>query len=361
VAIKTFWKTVGSRGNPLIQKLNDLSERFMLCASIAPPISCYIELSSVCNLQCPLCPTGLRILGRPYKFMDWDTFKIVVDDLGVFGPSASLNMWGESLFHPHFFEMVRYAKSRGLGFLTVNTSCNIDRPDAWFKELASCGLQAVMTDVDGADAETYSKYRKGGNFNLVIDFLRKLSSAKKQLNSPLPQITPLVVVSRYNQDQLEEIRQMLEPFGIDGFQTRNIGVLGMPPEAETKVFADFAQTKYPAENPQAINEQGRLSFLPQTPSPRRLACLSLWKILHVNAEGNYVPCCKEYSNDTVLGNVFDTPPIDFWFSKKLADFRRKNLDDPASIPLCRKCYFIQSVRGISEPSLTPIKDIESLA
>jgi len=350
--IKSLWRKAKAFRR-LADKLLRFAEKFRLTPSIAPPQHLYMELASSCNLKCPLCPTGARILDRKYEFMKWETFKRVIDNVAPFRPGASFNMWGETLLHPKVAEFIRYAKGQGIPHIVINTNGNIRKPPKWFDELATSGLDNLLVDMDGADQATYEQYRVRGKLELVLDFLANVQAAKQRAGSSLPRVDVLIVINRFNQDQVEAIKERVEPLGVAGFLSRNVGVLGMPKEVETPSFIHFAQTLDTEANCQGITADGRLTFIPQTPQPLRLACQSLWGILHVNAQGEYVPCCKTYASSDSIGHIDTSLPMDFWFSKELTKFRKKNLDDPESIPVCSSCYFIRSVRGIAEETVRP--------
>ncbi|MBI5114988.1 radical SAM protein [Candidatus Poribacteria bacterium] len=347
--LQVFWGRYGYRKQRLAAVLTRFAKRHSIYRSIAPPAHCYIELNTYCNLKCPLCPSGSGNIDRIPKAMEWDIFRLIVDDLAKFRVNSTLNMWGEPLLNPEFIPMTRYAHEKGLRSLSCNTNGNIDKDEAWFRELVQSGLSSILIDIDGADAETYGKYRKRGRFELVLDFFRKLGEAKKSLHSDLPHVIALTVVNRYNQDQLDDIRSLIESFGVTELRTRNIGHIGMIP-IKAGMFAEFMQTKYPEQNPQAIDKEGMVCFYPSVSPPQQLICEYLWDGLAIDECGNYVPCCKEYSTTSVLGNVREISPTEFWFSRTMAEFRKRNLLDPLSIPLCAKCYFVCHIRGfVSEP------------
>ena len=79
------------------------------------PYVLVIDPTNVCNLRCPLCPTGLMQRGRKAGMIPWETFTAVVDQAAPWAYKVNLFNWGEPLLHTHLFEMIRYAKSKNLG------------------------------------------------------------------------------------------------------------------------------------------------------------------------------------------------------------------------------------------------------
>ncbi len=76
------------------------------------PIRLWIEPTSFCNLKCVMCPN--KDLDRRDKgYMPLELFRKIVDEAAGFIHEANLIHRGESLLHPDFFEMVRYAGRGG--------------------------------------------------------------------------------------------------------------------------------------------------------------------------------------------------------------------------------------------------------
>ena len=77
------------------------------------PIRLWIEPTSFCNLKCVMCPNkdlDAKDKGR----MTFELFRKIVDEAKNFIHEANLIHRGESLLHPEFFEMVRYAADAGI-------------------------------------------------------------------------------------------------------------------------------------------------------------------------------------------------------------------------------------------------------
>ena len=88
---------------------------------IPPRIPLYfIEVTNTCNLNCDFCPRN--DLSRGTGFMEFDLFELIIKKIKAAGARyVNLNRFGESLTHPRFPEMLRYAKAQGIpnvGFVT---------------------------------------------------------------------------------------------------------------------------------------------------------------------------------------------------------------------------------------------------
>ena len=81
-----------------------------------------IEISSICNLNCKTCPRRKRKGKQGH--MSLEMFKEITDKIidSKFENSLFLSGFGESLLNPHFFDMIKYAKSKGCK-LIMPTNC----------------------------------------------------------------------------------------------------------------------------------------------------------------------------------------------------------------------------------------------
>ena len=80
------------------------------------PLLVDIELSSVCNLKCPMCYTITEKFARQVntKRMDFELYKRIVDEIGGKVPAIRLSLRGEATLHRNFVECIAYAKERGI-------------------------------------------------------------------------------------------------------------------------------------------------------------------------------------------------------------------------------------------------------
>jgi len=80
-----------------------------------------IEPTNICNLRCPLCPTGRGEKGRSKGKMSLDKFKRIIDEIGDYLYDIELDNWGEPLLNKDIFELIRYANEKKYSPLSVVT------------------------------------------------------------------------------------------------------------------------------------------------------------------------------------------------------------------------------------------------
>ncbi len=94
-------------------------------------LSSYVQIEPVgqCNLSCTMCAIQFREDRPPYgppAFMPLERFTTLeVPFTGI--SDLHLQGQGEPMMHPRFFDMVRYAASRGIR-ATTNTNLNLLYP-----------------------------------------------------------------------------------------------------------------------------------------------------------------------------------------------------------------------------------------
>jgi len=148
-----------------------------------------IEVSSLCNMQCPMCYTMTDEFRQNVKqqFMDINLFKKIIDQCAenhVY--SIRLSLRGESFIHPNIVEMIRYAKNRGIkevSSLTNNLALNPEK----FQEILDAGLDWLTISFDGV-GETYEKIRRPAKFEDSYNKIKAYKKIKTEKKSVKPVI-----------------------------------------------------------------------------------------------------------------------------------------------------------------------------
>ncbi len=175
------------------------------------PFFISMEPAAVCNLACPQCPTGKGDVKRGKNFLDFNTYKAVVDEIA--GTTAVLSLYhqGEPLLHNSFADMVKYATDRKI-FTVTSTNGQLLSEEVC-GNLVKAGLDRIIISLDGTDQESYIRYRSGGDFEKVIKGISMLSEARKAKRKPY--IIIQFLVFKHNQDQVAEIRKLGKRLGAD--------------------------------------------------------------------------------------------------------------------------------------------------
>ncbi len=141
------------------------------------PVTITLEISSVCNLKCPECPSGKGLVRRQNPFMSLDMAKEIIDNHADRALVAILYFQGEPLLNPQWFDIVNYASQKGL-FTILSTNGQLLNY-ANCQKMVHSGLNRLVVSADGIDQAVYDKYRVGGKLDKIVYGLACLRALKQ--------------------------------------------------------------------------------------------------------------------------------------------------------------------------------------
>ena len=295
------------------------------------PAHVTMEISSACQLRCPLCPIGTDSLTRKPQSMSMETYKAVVDDAGDSMYHINLNGMGEPTLNKNIVEMVQYAKKKDL---YVDLYSNFQLQDQKMIEgLITSRLDSVLIAVDGATKESYEHYRVGGKFETILDNIRYLVEARKRLQSKTPEINIQFINFDYNHSELNMMKELVKDLGADNLYVKRPFLFWGSDDKEKDHDYIPKQEEDNASLYQA-DESGDVSWVG---TPKKM-CELLWSSAVILADGSISPCCFDYDGKVVFGNVNETPFRKIWNNSKYKRFRGQNKKDWKSIPLCHEDF-----------------------
>ena len=308
------------------------------------PLNLDIELASTCNAKCSFCLYGDRDWDQSMKEMDWDGKKkkrlmpiemalCLIDEAAELGiPAIKFNFRGESVLHPGYGAIVKYAKYRIPPFVTshnfidllANTNGNIP-PTNW--DSAIRGLMActkVAVSLDSMDPEIYPKVRIG----------LSLESAQKTIDELVmrghPDLWVRRVVCKTNKD---------EPF-VEAVKSR------WPTGVKVSEHFAFDRNHY--------SEQ-ELTGEDHTKWGRTFCGYTAQRVV-VEASGRYVPCCIAWAGEFDAGKWPELSLKDYWASEW-----RRNLTDELRQNIFKndKCKSCTSFMSYKRPERARVQDVET--
>lgn len=288
------------------------------------PYRYYLDPINICNLHCPLCPTGLGILGRPRGRFNLEAFRCIIDQIAPYAYTVELYNWGEPFLHPNIAEMIRYAHRRRIA-VRLSSNMNYFSPEL-AQAVVEAGLDRLIVSLDGSSQETYARYRRGGDLARVCENIRLLVEAKRRARSHTPFILARMLVTRHNEGEIEVVRRLAEELGADAFSLAPI----------------FVDTTDPAQIAEWLPAERALSAYGETSTPaNRWACAELWEAMTINWDGGLSPCCWVHQKGTDLGNAFEQPLRELWNSPPYVSARRAFARGGPKTPLietvCNRC------------------------
>jgi len=265
------------------------------------PSKVRIDASSLCQLNCRGCfmrrfNYGNR--GKGYlKFTDFEKFV----KMNPYIKEVELSNLGEVFLNPDLKKIIQFAYSKkvkltawnGVNFNTVS--------DEILETLVKYQFYGMNVAIDGSSQEIYSWYRRNGNFDKVIDNIKKLKEYKDKYHSYHPIIVWQYVVSELNQSESEikRAKEMAHELGCkiifikdwDGFIPDDLPMV----ERETGLIYENKET-----GGFYGNEDNKVSYSPL----RTLFCVELWTSPQINYDGRLMGCCPNMTKDYGV-NVFE--------------------------------------------------------
>jgi MoaA/NifB/PqqE/SkfB family radical SAM enzyme len=228
-----------------------------------------------------------------------EQFKSIVDDFDQYIFITQLYEIGEPLHHPDILECINYAHSKGLGTV-ISTSLSLKKPDSFWNDLVTSGLDKLIVAIDGTTESTYKKYRTHGNLILVMDNLRKILQFKKQQCSSLF-IEWQMIDFPWNRGEQKSARKVALALGCNDFQ----------------IIQDAHELRGAAIEKQKVRNNN---------------CIWPYVLLLINVYNDVIPCFKPAYHSGILGNLSTATFSEIWNGEEIRRIRSRIL-----IKSCHGC------------------------
>jgi radical SAM protein with 4Fe4S-binding SPASM domain len=240
------------------------------------PSIAIIDPTNICNLKCPICPTGQ---GRQNKrgYMEVDLFKKIMGELSPYLFEVWLYNWGEPFLNSSVFELIEITNKSNISS-TISTNLNYF-PKGYERNLIKSGLERLVVSFDGVSQESYSTYRRGGKIDQVIENVERIVDAKKSAKSILPLIKLQFLVNRFNEHEMTQAERLAEKLNVD---------------IEFKSFMfnakkDSTRRKWEPSNRKFTRYNIKTG---EDLTCKKYLCVWLWRYAVVNWDGKVTPCCN---------------------------------------------------------------------
>lgn len=269
------------------------------------PILVDVELSSLCNLQCPMCYTITQEFKDKVhtQLMDMRLFRKIIDEISGKVTAVRLSLRGEATLHPEFISCIQYCKDKGIkevSFLT--NAARLDKE--YFIRMAEAGTDWITISIDGI-GEQYENIRKPLKF----------------------------------QDTLKKIKDIHEIKEKRGWKKPVIKIQGIWPSIK-KNPTEYYNTFEPYVDLIAFNPL--IDYLDKDEDivyVAGFACPQLYQRLVVGADGRVLLCSNDEDGQCIVGDANYESIYDIWHGDKLSAVR--NLHKKGNfkkLEVCKKCY-----------------------
>ena len=254
-----------------------------------------LDICTRCQLNCASCymrtdkreTTGIGHV-TPSQF---ETFLIRNPNVRTIEISNS----GEPFIHPQLHEILEIADKYDVTLECTNGANFNYVTDQVLEDLVRYRFKTIHIAIDGASQETYSIYRRNGNFDKVIANIRKLNEIKKRMKSERPELVWQFIVMSHNYDDIPRAKELAKELGMGiGFKET------WDSKERNKLKIMLAERK--TERDEGDSDNARVPANKKIPS--NYWCRSLLAYPQINWDGRLLGCCVVYRSDWGV-NVFD--------------------------------------------------------
>lgn len=297
------------------------------------PTHLQVEPTTYCNLRCLLCPvnTGLK---RPRGHMDFRVFQKVVAEVGEYVFFILLWDWGEPFLNPQIYDMIRYARERGIKLIS-STNGHLFAQGDHADRVVRSGLDTLIVALDGITQETYEKYRQGGELDAVLKGIRAIVARKRALNTDTPLINLRFLVMRHNEHEIPRVPDLARSLGVDALTFNTLNSHCQETDAAKRALLE---ARYQELLPQSqLYQRFRYDAAGDKMRVGRNPCKRLWNNPAIHWDGTVSSCFFDYAGKRNLGNLNSDTLTDIWRGIKFRQLRREFHTDWERLSLCRDC------------------------
>ena len=289
-----------------------------------------VDIGNVCNLRCPLCPTGRGDKNASRGLMSLEGFKKVIDELSPYLTNLELYNWGEPLLNRDLISMIKYAKDRNIP-VCISTNLNVmDRETA--EALVATSIEKIFISCDGASPETYATYRVGGDFRKLIANIHLLTEVKQKLGNHYTRLVLLFHVFKHNEHEIEKIKELARDLGAE------LRINRMRTDMGKEIFEKVEESIERDKDWIPRNPEYSAFDLDKKENKTQMKCKDLWKTAVINWDGAVLPCCAVYGEKYAFGNVFRESFVSIWNNDKYRRARKEVQDKIRnSHTICHTC------------------------
>lgn len=233
----------------------------------------YFETTGRCNYNCPICVDRVR----DFHMSQNDFYMLVDTNYHLFNPKGVwLDFSGEPLMDPHFFDRVKYLKSKNLKVRISTNGSLLSKKNR--TQLIESEIDYVVISISTLNNEIYKKIRGIDALSSVLSNLMQLkkeiddSNAKTELQA--------VMIDTCDGANKEEF--------IKYFHEKGIHV----------AFHNFTNRSKHIKMDLSSSDIHNFSL-------ERGKCLGLKQNIGILSNCNVVTCCCDFSGENSLGNLRD--------------------------------------------------------
>ena len=261
----------------------------------AGPTKLTIDPTNVCQLRCPLCPTGQRVQDRDKGHASYDMIRHLIEHVGDSLFFIDFFNWGEPLLNPRTEEIICLASEKKI-VSSMSTNLSLPLSDERIERLVTSGLNELIVAADGISTDTYGTYRRQGKIDLVFDNMRRIIALKKALKQTTPVITWQFLVFSFNEHERDRARELADEMGVDRLEFR-------APFLQTDRFPVPEQDRQNIAGWQSTDALYQIQDAGAASTKVHKRCGWHYMSSAVNWDGTVTPCCTTFAKRDDFGTL----------------------------------------------------------
>ncbi|MCM8709698.1 SPASM domain-containing protein [Clostridium sp. SYSU_GA19001] len=276
----------------------------------------YIEITNICNLKCEFCP----VTKRSPKFMDINTFNLILSQITHFTDYIYLHVKGEPLLHPNLDKFLDLADNYGFKVnITTNGTLIEEVKDKLLNKKALRQINFSLHSFDANDLNFSIEQYLNNIINFTFDAIKKNNIIVSYRLWNLEEDTKSIEKNRHILNLLENSFKL--DYKIEDVLLDNRGI-----KITKNIYLNVASIfEWPDKNLKQSDTNG--------------FCYGLRNQAAILVDGTVVPCCLDGEGVINLGNINENN-----FSEIIESPRAKAIYEGFSNrhiieELCKKCTY----------------------
>lgn len=274
-----------------------------------------LELSSACNMKCPMCYTTTEKfkITVPHRNMDFALFCRIIDQLAAHHVySIRLSWRGEPTLNRHFIDCVRYAKQRGIKEVDSLSNALLLTPEM-FEQLVDLRMDWLTISFDGIGS-TYEQIRAPAKYQQMVEKIATFAEIKRRKRSVKP-VLRIQGIWPAIQDDPEAYFRTFEPL-VD--------------EVSVNTLLDY------------LHRDTDIQYV------ENFVCPVPFQRLVIGSDGRAFMCINDDYGRQPIGDAKSQTIGDIWNGKPMQEVRsaHRRCQGTATFAPCRDCYQPRKTRQV---------------
>lgn len=297
------------------------------------PVNVVLDACTLCQLDCRDCymrKENYSHVGAGY--LTYDNFAKFIEK-NDFIKKIELSNCGELFLNPDLEKILKLAFERKVS-LTAWSGVNLNTvSDEMLENLIKYQFVGLKVSIDGASNEVYCQYRRKGDFETVINNIKKINAYKEKHHAHFPVVEWQYIVMDCTQD-IEEIKKAKK----------------LAAELNVKIVFKKTYMPFTPSSPELLEKETGLSY--KTTQQKALFsykwhgkyCIAFWTQPRINFDGRLFGCCCDHTGFDI--NVFEEGLEKALACEKIQYVRKMLMNEvpQKDISPCAKCWMFDYMK-----------------